>query len=428
MFIKAQKPMATSISIVVMAVFGLLGCGAGSNNPSSSLPNNVNSSSSAVTEALSIAPNDVRIRYTGRVSLSADEAVYDWPNTQIEFRTNAPLVELKLEDGNNDYNIFIDNQLSQVLSTKNGVQRYALNLPVGDHHVLLTKRTGSNFGVGRFLGFNLPNGGQLLELPAPPIHKIEFIGDSYTVGYGNEGPGLDCAGNLRPYENSFLSYAPISARVLGAQSHSIAVSGKGAVRNYGDINTTSPDPVPTFYNRTLATRSDLLWNFTTWVPDAVVIKLGTNDHSTDPIPSSETFIQGIHDLIRQVNNAYGQLPLFLLADSSSNLVMERLQRATQEQVNMGNIQVHFVQVEHPPQSQLGCDWHPKVEAHEAMAAQLVKAIKPILSWPDENSGSTNLKFAAATAPPFVGMSASSEGNNSIHKSAVDRFGYATTSF
>jgi lysophospholipase L1-like esterase len=314
------------------------------------------------------------------VEVTSAAALYDWANVQIEFRVNAPQVDLLFSDGKNDYNLFVDGRFERSISTAGGTTSYPVTLSQGDHRVLVTKRTGPNFGSGRFQGVHLPLGGQLMDLPARPARRIEFIGDSYTVGYGNEGPGLNCNGIYRRYENSYLSYAPMAARTLGAESHSIAISGFGAVRNYGDANTTSPMPMPFYYGRTLMERSDLPWDFQSWVPEAVVIKLGTNDHSTEPQPPADVFIRGIHGLITQVNTAYGHLPVILLADSSLPQLISRLQTATQQQRSMGNDQVHFIQVTHPPQSQLGCDWHPLVAGHESMAGELVAAIRPILGW------------------------------------------------
>lgn len=312
--------------------------------------------------------------------LDSSAALYDWADTRIEFAVQAPQLELLFNDGKNDYNVFIDGKLSKTISASNGTTAYPITLSAGERRILVTKRTGPNFGSGRFLGVRLPQGGQLKELGPRPTRKIEFIGDSYTVGYGNEGPGLNCNGVYRPYENSYLSFAPIAARSLSAESHSIAISGFGAVRNYGDSNTTSPTPMPFYYGRTLMERSDLNWNFQSWVPDVVVIKLGTNDHSTEPQPSAEVFINGVHGLISQVNNAYGHLPIILLADSSLPQLVSRMQTAMQQQRNMGNNQVHFTQVTHPPQSQLGCDWHPLVAGHKAMATELVSSIKQIMNW------------------------------------------------
>ena len=64
------------------------------------------------------------------------------------------------------------------------------------------------------------------------------------------------------------------------------------VRNYGDASTTSTDPLPTIYPRAFASDTNSAdWSFS-WIPDAVVINLGTNDFSTTPNPPNATFTQG----------------------------------------------------------------------------------------------------------------------------------------
>ncbi|HCS63554.1 MAG TPA: hypothetical protein DIW64_05375 [Cellvibrio sp.] len=403
--------LCLSISIICGCAGGPSGTASTSANTSASIfsstststsPSSANSSSNAaITLPLTVSPDNPKIRYNGRVHLTSSAALYDWANTQIEFRVEATQIELLLSDDKNDYNLFVDGQLQKTI-TGTGSISIPVTLGQGDHHILLTKRTGPNFGSGQFLGLRLPQAGQLLDLPAAPSRKLEFIGDSFTVGYGNEGPGLDCAGVLRPYENSYLSFAPMTARALGAQSHSIAISGRGAVRNYGDANSTSTTPMPLYYGRTLMERADLPWNFQSWVPDAVVIKLGTNDHSTQPEPSAEVFIAGVHGLIAQVTSAYGQVPIILLADSSLPQLITRMQTAMQQQHAMGNNKVHFAQVTFPPQNQLGCDWHPSVAGQEAMAAELVTAIKPILGWQDNDKGSTNSLIESVSVTAFKG--------------------------
>lgn len=332
------------------------------------------------TQTVSVAPNDPKIRYTGRLALTSSAALYDWANIQIEFHVHASKVELLLDDGKNDYNVFVDGVFQQVISTADNMKSYPVELGDGAHRVKLTKRTGPNFGSGSFLGIRLADGDVLLDLPARPARKIEFIGDSYTVGYGNEGPGLDCGGVYRPYENSARTFATIAAQEMNAENHLIAISGYGAVRNYGDANTTSPTPVPFYYGRTLMEREDLPWDFQRWLPDAVVVKLGTNDHSTQPEPPAEVFIEGIHGLLKQVHSAYDDVPVFLLADTSLPQLVERMQVATQQQREMGNQKTYFVRLTRPPQEQLGCDRHPLIIAHEGMAEELVTAMKPIMEW------------------------------------------------
>ncbi|HTF96298.1 MAG TPA: SGNH/GDSL hydrolase family protein [Cellvibrio sp.] len=368
-----KKPILgyAAVASLCLGIALVSGCTGGSGADSS-----IDSSAVPVT----IAPDNTRIRYTGCVIVTSSAALYDWSNTQIEFLVDAEQIELLFNDGKNDYNVFVDGQPGKTISTTANKTTYPLTVGRGIHHVLLSKRTGPNFGPAQFLGLRLPNGGQLLELPAAPARKIEFIGDSWTVGYGNEGPGVDCGGELRRYENSYLSFAAITARALKAQSHSIAISGRGAVRNYGDTKTTSDNPMPLYFGRTFMERADLPWDFQSWVPDAVVIKLGTNDHSTQPEPSAAVFIEGIQGLITQVITAYGQVPIILIADSSMPHVVSRMKTAMHEQHSRGNSNVNFVQVTSPPQSQLGCDWHPSVTGQEAIAAELVAASKPILGW------------------------------------------------
>ena len=338
------------------------------------------STEKAATERVVIAPNHPQIRYTGRVAVSAEAAVYDWANVQIELKVKAPQIELLFEDGRNDYNLFIDGNWQKVIVTAKEQQAYPVDLGEGEHRVLITKRTGPNFGSGTFLGVALPQGGKLFNLPPRPSRKIEFIGDSYTVGYGNEGPGVDCGGVYRPYENSYLTFATIAARELNAESHLTAISGYGAVRNYGDPNPTSDTPMPFYYARTLMERDDLPWDFASWKPDAVVVKLGANDHSTQPEPPADVFIAGLQGLLEQVHSAYGDVPVFLVADTFRKQLAERVERTTALERDKGNNQAYYVVLKHPSRDQLGCDSHPSVAAQEIMAVELVDAIKPVLNW------------------------------------------------
>lgn len=361
--------------IIALTLFGMSSVGCSTPDK-----NHLADTSVTNTKTVTIAPNDPLIRYTGRAAISPDAALYDWANVQIEFHVDASHVELLLDDGKNDYNLFINNTFTRTISTTKENYRYPLELEDGPQRIKLTKRTGPNFGSGAFLGLRFPEGGKLLDLPPRPTRKIEFIGDSYTIGYGNEGPALDCGGVYRPYENSARTFATIASQELNAESHLIAISGYGAVRNYGDANSTSPNPVPIYYGRTLMEREDLPWDFSTWSPDAVVVKLGTNDHSTQPQPSADVFIKGIHGLMEQVHAAYGDVPVFLLADASIPELVKRMEIAAQQQQTMGNKKTYFVKLSQPARDQLGCDWHPLVSAHKTMAAELVAAIKPVMNW------------------------------------------------
>ncbi|CAK4463505.1 unnamed protein product [Aphanomyces euteiches] len=59
---------------------------------------------------------------------------------------------------------------------------------------------------------------------------MEFIGDSETCGYGNEGAGSSSNGIVGMkgrFENVYNCYACITARMFNAEAHILAWSGKG---------------------------------------------------------------------------------------------------------------------------------------------------------------------------------------------------------
>lgn len=70
-----------------------------------------------------------------------------------------------------------------------------------------------------------------------------------------------------------------------SHSHSLIIS------NYGDPNVTSVNPFPIYYPRSLANVPTSQWDFQ-YIPDAVVINLGTNDYSTQPQPPADIFVPG----------------------------------------------------------------------------------------------------------------------------------------
>jgi lysophospholipase L1-like esterase len=117
-----------------------------------------------------------------------------------------------------------------------------------------------------------------LAPPPLPTRKIEFLGDSITAGYCNE-----CQSPVHDANNEAFgaSWDFQIGQLLTAQVHTAAWSGLGMVHNCCGGNTT----MPTIFNRTLASVNiDNSWDWNSWVPDALVVNLGTNDggSATDP--------------------------------------------------------------------------------------------------------------------------------------------------
>jgi lysophospholipase L1-like esterase len=137
--------------------------------------------------------------------------------------------------------------------------------------------------VQSVLGFGTD--GSFGPSPPPPLpRKLLFIGDSITAGNGfyrsqcNPPNASSC--------DLSMSYGSLLCQAFGANCTTLAVSSKGLMVNCCD---NLPVTVPDFAQRTLAQdpRPELLWDWSSFVPDAVIVALGTNDSGHDSGPAWE---------------------------------------------------------------------------------------------------------------------------------------------
>jgi len=328
-----------------------------------------------------IDPNNPDILYTGRVDFTNPLAPrFDWPGVMVQANFTGTCCGIILEDsGSNDYNVFIDGRQMKNIKAKKGLSVYMISrsLKTGSHSLLITKRTEGYDGICSFKGLVIAKGESILPPPQRPKKKIEFIGDSITVGFGIEGPGIKCS-EERKYKNNYLAYGPVASRMLDAECHIEAISGRGVVRNWAEKGKVSNDPMPSYFNRTCQNDPDLKWDFKSWVPDAVVINLGANDFSTEPKPDRDVFITGYLDLIKTVRNHYKDADIFCVLGPAQQPPFYDYMDIIFSQVN--DRKVHKLTLRPVPQDELGCDWHPNVKANKKMADELVKQIKETLGW------------------------------------------------
>ena len=207
---------------------------------------------------------------------------------------------------------------------------------------------------------------------------ILFIGDSITSAYGVTGiPPCNYTGKT---QNVLYSYASIVAKELQASDYKVvAWSGKGVVRNYGDVNQLSDDPMPVYYNRTIATITNDDENY--WYPegrDFVYIMLGTNDYSTDPIPSDNQFTNGLVDFIERIKLDYPKSVILIGCAPIRRLNQcSNIQRAAiMTSINYINIDESvFANNIHNGE---GCQKHPSVETQKKIAQKIIPLVKELL--------------------------------------------------
>jgi lysophospholipase L1-like esterase len=171
-----------------------------------------------------------------------------------------------------------------------GTYTWTINVPAGTpqnlvHEVTIAKRTEEEHGSTQILGFDKT----LLLLPADTrTRKMEFIGDSLTVGFGVEGNITDDPLSTETF-NERRAYPALVAEHFKAERHTIAASGRGLVRDAtGDTSyngnmsdrwlRVQEGGSIVHSGGTAPTYLTALWDFSTWQADVVTVNLGTNDY------------------------------------------------------------------------------------------------------------------------------------------------------
>ena len=334
----------------------------------------------AVGEAAPDAPPATpSIHYVGRnEALPSGGARFGWPGTGFVVRFQGTGARVRMDDPSGYFTVVVDGQEQPRLETTSGEQTYELasGLPAGEHTVEVYRRAEGFFGATTVAAIELDG-----TLSAPPVsgRRIEILGDSISCGYGNEGADQNCNFSADT-ENHYRTYGAVAARSVGAELSTIAWSGKGVIYNYGD---DTDEPLPTLFGRTIPSESSGVWDFG-WQPDAVLINLGTNDFSTDNDPTESQFTGAYVALLEDLRNAYPNALLLctvapLLSGAEQTLVMGYIQQAVDTRSTSGDTKVKVIDLSTDAVG-WGCDWHPSIATHEAMAALFTTALKSELGW------------------------------------------------
>ncbi|MCL2725457.1 MAG: GDSL-type esterase/lipase family protein [Polyangiaceae bacterium] len=322
---------------------------------------------------------------------------FSWSGTQIRTRFSGTGATIKLADmGNNWFDVSIDGvpAPNPTITTSGGssAQSYVFapqgSLADAEHDLVITKRNETSQGDVQFLGITTPEGRDLIPTTLPFAHRLEFVGDSISAGYGVFGPGPDCDPSINPQgevESEPSAYPALTAAALHASHHTIAYSGIGLIRNYNG-NTTVP-PMSDLYKRTLVNNANLFWDFS-YVPDAIIINLGTNDFSnSDPGPQFETAYVTFMEFVRsKYPNAFIVAALspmvsdFYPIDNARTTLSNYLSGAVAERQNAGDNNVAEFEFEVQLGPDYGCDYHPNVAEQQALSDQLVPFLRAKLGW------------------------------------------------
>jgi hypothetical protein len=329
-------------------------------------------------EPVTVLPDNPAIAYSGRFDVS-DPAkpvfMYSGCGIRTVFTGTSATLILKDDSLRNMFTVIVDDSLS-VLTANRSDSTYVLagNLPKGKHTLEIYRRTEWHGGNTTFLGFRF-DAGSKVSAPAPRKHKIEFIGDSYTCGYGNEGLNHDEHFRYET-ENNYLSYGAITARELDADYIGVCRSGIGMLQGYGGNKGFN---MPAFYDEvTLDTTKK--WDYTKMQPDLTLINLATNDLSA-PLDSAG-FVQAYITFVKRVRGNYPKASIVCIAGPSGGGEEWRKKQSylhtAVDSCNKDGVNVQYFGFS--PFEMNGSDWHPNVEQQRNMAGELVPYLKQLMHW------------------------------------------------
>ncbi|MDP4509494.1 SGNH/GDSL hydrolase family protein [Nonomuraea turcica] len=333
-----------------------------------------------------------RVHTAGRVVVDGDSVKYSWPGVYFEGKFRGTGVGIVLNDAAADYDVQIDGTTAATLVTPGQTTHWVTGLRQGVHSVRVVKRSESPWATSEFGGLVAVPHGAILAGRVVRNRQIEFVGDSFTAGYGNMSTTRECTGDdVNRTTNADLSFGAIAARSLNADYQINAFSGRGMVRNYNGIEPQTN--YRTYYDRALLNVEGDIWrNPGTWRPQLVVIGLGINDFSTAINPGEQWTLETLvtayrtayHGFLDKLRGQYGRDTILVVSAtymSNTAVFAETARQVVQERNSRGDDRVRFWYYPETDLDYGGCHWHPSLHDHQLIADQLSAYIDTLrLRW------------------------------------------------
>lgn len=325
-------------------------------------------------------PNNSKIQYQGRISFSDSlKPKFSFPGISIKIKFEGTVVKAKFQGYKgpnpqpNYFNIFVDGEYVNKFELADTLLNIECikDLANTEHVLEITKRTESMLGNVEFLGFEID--GDLLDVKTLPTKKIEFVGNSITCGYGNEDSPT--GGFTSIYENNYLAYGAVCARELNTQYRAVAYSGRGVIYNYA---CSKGDSIPEVYEKYLADEPSIgvnQYDYKTYVPDIIVINLGTNDHNCNKT-TDENFKAAYIDFVGKLKGYHPTAKIICLTGpmNTKQIFKDRVEYIVENSGGTDNGIYFFHQTKTIDATYKGGHGHPNTKMAEINGKELAKFI------------------------------------------------------
>jgi hypothetical protein len=244
-------------------------------------------------------------------------------------------------------------------------------------------------GADSIVILSLESDGTFNPAPPPPDRVLHVLGDSITAATNIRGGFPKCA-DEGLYADYSSSWAGIVCAFFGSSCTTVAVGGKGLVKNCCDTGTV----VPQFYTQEMKNGADGSFDFKDAPPQGVLVYLGTNDYSGGASPALDTlFTAAFLALMKNVTHSYYGTPgaplnttFFAILGPMSPTLPSAAMAAAVSQGTAQGYNVVFVNATTACGTNLtgctdGCAHHPGVASHRNIARIVAAAVEETLGWP-----------------------------------------------
>lgn len=248
--------------------------------------------------------------FSGRWDRQSSYCRTSAPAAMVQFNAVAKSLDVELE-GTSRWRLDQDGKTLAVFVIGDKEKKHFDVAGDGKSHLYrLIKISESNPGGVILHSIATDANGKFLPAPKFANRRIEFIGDSFTVGYGVEGNVNDQEDHVFETTNASKSFAFLLADGFKADFQVNAFSGRGLVRNYDNIvpewkiprlyKLSVPGLAPEDLNKGVEEPS-LYWNFDEFHPQVIVIFVGINDFQGNPpygdkSEFKKTYVEMLNDL------------------------------------------------------------------------------------------------------------------------------------
>ena len=327
------------------------------------------------------------ISYEGRTASAGNGCIrlgYGGIVTRVHFRGTALYFRASTSSDELYLDVRVDDKVPSFLKVPKGVGDIVLAqaLPDGEHQVTIYKRVEASVGLLEIQSFTVT--GEILASTPLPSRRLMFIGDSFTSGQATTvedgGPPMHPSKAMR--QNARLCYGRLLADRLQAQSHIVAVAGKGVMRDWQGLRAVRL--APDYYENALPDDDSTRWDPKAYVPDAIGVCLGNNDFG-EGVPDQTEYVRLFIEFVRRLRHDAPLAQVFLitspsLVDAPGKVPLRTVQRAYLDEVatRLADPRIHVVQIAH--YEGVPGDWHPSGTAHRAVADELEPLFRRALNW------------------------------------------------